>query len=130
MVEFMFDESLHHVSLIDKAKSLFKFALHTHFLLQAAISSIMKRFTVARVATAGIGPEARGMVFGQSPLLEKHFVFAIEDKDREGAMKGGIDMSFHFLHQANLIIKFIDEHNVFCHHTLNLILIISPSLTT
>ena len=108
VVELMFGEALHHVGLVDEAERLFELALHAHFLHQAAFGGIFERLAVTRMAAASVGPQPRGVVFGERTLLEQHLPFAIENEDRKGTMQRRVDVSSLLLHQSDGVIVGID----------------------
>ena len=131
VVELMLSESLHHVGLVDEAECLFEVALHAHLLHQTAFGGLFERLAVTRMAAAGVGPQSRGVIFGERTLLEQHLAFAVEDENREGTVQRRVDVSGLLLHQSDWVIVGINEDDVFGHnYTLNLMLIMSPSLTT
>ena len=115
MVELMLGETLHHVRLVDKAERLFELALHPHLLHQTAFCGILQRLAVTRMAAAGVGPQARSVVFCERTLLEQHLPFAVEDENREGTVQRRVDVSGLLLHQSNWIVLIINEDDVFGH---------------
>ena len=71
VVEFVFGEALPDGCFIYKGVDLVHFTMHTHFFPKAARGGFLQCLTVTRMAAAGVGPEARGVVLGQSPLLHE-----------------------------------------------------------
>jgi hypothetical protein len=47
------------------------------------------------------------MIFTECPLLQEHFPFPIENKNAESTMQQALFMYFHFIHDANHVIKFV-----------------------
>jgi hypothetical protein len=60
------------------------------------------------MAAAGVGPEARGVVFGEGALLQQQFAFRVKDEDGKGSMQMWRDMRGLFLHLTNRLVVLID----------------------
>ena len=65
------------------------------------------------VAAAGVGPQPRRVVFRQGALLQQQFPFAVKDEYGKGAMETRHNMGGHLLHDADLLVLFVDEDYVF-----------------
>ena len=65
------------------------------------------------VAAAGVSPQPRRVVFRQGALLQQQFSLTVEDEYGKGAMETRYNMGGHLLHDADLLILFVDEDYVF-----------------
>ena len=126
VVELMFYESEADGGLIYKGEDFVHVAGEAHLFFQASCRGLFEALAAARVAATGVGPQARGVVFREGSLLEQELAMAVKDEYGEGTMEPWHDMGGHLLHDADLLILFVDEDDLF-HYTLNLMLRISPS---
>ena len=69
VVEFVLGEAFSDGSLINKGIYLPQLALESHLFHQASRGGLHYGFSVAGMAAAGVGPKARGVVFGEGTLL-------------------------------------------------------------
>ena len=113
VVVFVFDEAQSDGCLIYKGEDLVQVAGHAHLLLESPCGGLFHGCAVARVAAAGVGPEAGGVVFRQGALLQQQLAFAVEDEYGEGTVETGHDVCGHLLHDAYLGIVMIDKDYVF-----------------
>ena len=117
VVVFVFDEAESHRGLIYKGEDLVHLDGHAHLLHEAAGGGLLHGLALLRMAAAGVGPQAGGVVFGEGTLLQQEFAFGIEDEYREGAVKLGHNMRRHLLHDAYLGVVMINKNYVF--HVFN-----------
>jgi|GEM_PF-3969695 len=82
MIILMLGKTIIKRSLIDKGEDFLKGDFHTHFLLQASLSSGYIGLPCSGMTATGISPKVGRMVFTGCTLLQKHFFFRIEDKNR------------------------------------------------
>lgn len=111
VIEFIFSEPVIKTGLVGKAENFFQGAIETHFFHQAAVGGRQGIFPGKRMAAAGVGPEAAGMIFILRALLQQHFTGGIYDEHRKGAVEQAFLVSFQFFHGAYRFILFIDEYN-------------------
>lgn len=64
------------------------------------------------MTTAGIRPQSFGMVFAESPTLQKQFSRFIKNENRKSAVKQAFSMSLHFFASSNFLVIAIYKHDV------------------
>ena len=79
VVEFVLGETEADGSLIYKGEDFVHVAGHSHFFLKAACGGFCQRLALSGMATAGVGPQAGGVVLRQGSLLEQQLAFSVED---------------------------------------------------
>ena len=109
VVELVFLQVAPNIGSIREAEDPIERARKAHLFLQPALGRIGKRFARTRVAAAGVGPQAAGMVLVGVPLLEEEAVVSIEHKHRKRAMEPALGVGFELVCRSKRTVVGIDK---------------------
>lgn len=92
VVVFMLDQRRAHPDSVRPLKRWLYGAVEPHFLSKPAMSPLYSCLPGRGMATAGVGPEASGVIFRGGALLEKEVAPGIEDEHGKSSMEPSVRM--------------------------------------